>query len=77
MHNLTTLYHSIKVVQSLHAAEELLKILLTYHMEGVLLPDAPADLREKVTDVICVAGGKCSEALQDHKQQGSISASWN
>tara|TARA_Y100000310_G_C20248619_1_gene608020 strand:+ start:391 stop:531 length:141 start_codon:yes stop_codon:yes gene_type:complete len=46
-------------------------------MEGVLLPDAPADLREKVTDVICVAGGKCSEALQDHKQQGSISASWN
>jgi hypothetical protein len=52
-----------QMADALRAAEEFLKIVATYHRDGVLLDGAPDDLLHEFGDCLALAGGKCSEAL--------------
>jgi hypothetical protein len=54
-----------KTLEALRAAEEFLKIVLTYHTEGILLQGAPKKLRKEFAEALCIAGGKCSEAIAE------------
>tara|TARA_R100000808_G_C2088343_1_gene109664 strand:- start:332 stop:544 length:213 start_codon:yes stop_codon:yes gene_type:complete len=63
----TKTYNIAGMGTALESAEEFLKIILVYFNDGVLLPDAPTDVREEFGKALAVAGGKCSEALAEYK----------
>ena len=52
---------------ALIAAEEFLKIVLVYHRDGVVLPDAPLEVAEEFENALVIAGGKCSAALESYR----------
>ena len=52
-----------QILEALKSAEEFLKIVMVYHKDGVLLKGAPQKLKKEFGDCLCIAGGKCSEAI--------------
>ncbi len=56
------------LVAAVRAAEEFLQIVLVYQADGALLNGAPKKVRDAFTDALCVAGGRCSEALERVRQ---------
>jgi len=56
-----------QMVAALESAEEFLRIIATYHIDGVILEDAPDKLQKEFSVTLAKAGGKCSKALERYR----------
>jgi hypothetical protein len=63
-----SIMNTIEQMESaLISAEEFLKILVVYHRDGVLLPDAPDYVTKEFLNALVVAGSNCTEAINSYR----------